>query len=482
MKKIDKLVFFSFIGPFVATFFIALFVLVMQFIWKYIDDIAGKDLELSVIAKLLFYTSAGLVPIALPLACLLSSIMTMGALGEHYELVAFKANGISLFRFMRSLIVSAICLSVIAFLFANYVIPVANLKATSLLYDIRSSRPALNIKEGVFYNGIDGYSIKIAHKEPNGKGISDILIYDHTSGRGADNVIVAKTGEMYMTEDKQFLVVLLRDGLHYQDMPPKNAEAANELTRTYFKEYKKYFDLSAFSMNRTNENLFKSHYQMMNIAQLSNGIDTLKKDKLVSANNLFNNMQRFIKWQYIDTVKTNFNDVSSNLSLVQADKKFQTKLNYTTIGICQDAKATIAAANRDFEYLDINIRRHNIEQHKKFTLSVACLLLLLLGSPLGALIRKGGLGMPLVMAVIFFVLFHVLNMTGEKLADGNVLPVFFGVWLPIIVITPIAIFLIMKAKNDSPLFNLDAYWMQIERVMKVIKNNKLILIINERLS
>ena len=208
----------------------------MQFVWKYIDDIAGKDLGILVIAKLLFYTSASLVPLALPLACLLASIMTMGNLAEHHELTAFKAAGISLFRFMRSIIFVGVVLSITAFLFNNYIIPIANLKSGTLLYDVRNSRPAFSIKEGIFYKGIEGYAIKVGNKDADGKTIHDVMIYDHTSGRGDDNIIVAKDGELMTTDDKMFLVLTLKNGSHYQEMIPKNNEQA-EFVRSDFKEF-----------------------------------------------------------------------------------------------------------------------------------------------------------------------------------------------------------------------------------------------------
>ncbi len=258
----------SFVPPFIATFFITLFVFLMQFVWKYIDDIAGKDLGVVVIAKLLFYTSASLVPLALPLACLLASIMTMGNMAEHHELTAFKASGISLFRFMRSIIFAGISLSILAFLFNNFVIPIANLKSGTLLYDVRNSRPSFSIKEGIFYKGIEGYAIKIGRKDGDGKTIHDVMIYDHTSGRGDDNIIVAKDGELSTTSDKIYLIITLKNGSHYQEMVPKSADNA-EFVRSDFREYKKYFDLSGFKMERSNESIFKDNYQMMNLNQLS---------------------------------------------------------------------------------------------------------------------------------------------------------------------------------------------------------------------
>jgi len=453
MKKIDWLILRSFIPPFIATFFITLFVFLMQFVWKYIDDLAGKDLEFTVVAKLLFYTSASLVPLSLPLACLLASIMTMGNLAEYQELTAFKSSGISLFRFLRSIVMAGLALSFFAFLFNNYIIPVANLKSGTLLYDIQNSKPSLSIKEGKFNNGIEGYSIKISKKDMDGKTIHDVMIYDHTSGRGNDNIIVAKQGELVTTADKRFLIITLKDGSHYQDMPPKNSESA-EFVRIDFKEYKKYFDLSGFRFERTNENLFKNHYQMMNITQLNNQVDTILKQRGMYYANLNNYISRFYNFMYLpdstlQTVKTSKPSADFYNSLPIKERR---KIAERAVAIAQDVRSNIISTSRDEGYSKENEARFDIEIHHKFSYSLACLLLIIMGAALGAIIRKGGLGMPLVVAVVFFVVFHVSNMTGQKFAEGMKMPVWLGCWLPLIVLFPVALWVVNKARQDALVF------------------------------
>ena len=453
MKKLDRLILRSFIPPFIATFFITLFVFLMQFVWKYIDDIAGKDLGILVIAKLLFYTSASLVPLALPLACLLASIMTMGNLAEHHELTAFKAAGISLFRFMRSIIFVGVVLSITAFLFNNYIIPIANLKSGTLLYDVRNSRPAFSIKEGIFYKGIEGYAIKVGNKDADGKTIHDVMIYDHTSGRGDDNIIVAKDGELMTTDDKMFLVLTLKNGSHYQEMIPKNNEQA-EFVRSDFKEYKKYFDMSGFKLERTNESIFKDNYQMMNLSQLVKQIDSIKKRRTIFYVQLHELIKRFYHFENLP---------DSNLSKVNSPKiagtfyqslnpKTRIKTTEQAYSIAQEVRTYINNTSRDVGFSDENEAKYRIEQQHKFSFSIACLLLIMLGAALGAIIRKGGLGMPLVMAVIFFVIFHVSNMTGQKFAEGMKIPVWLGCWLPLFVLSPIAAYVIRKAMQDALVF------------------------------
>ncbi|RYF90738.1 MAG: YjgP/YjgQ family permease, partial [Chitinophagaceae bacterium] len=274
IKKLDILIIRSFIGPFVVTFFVALFVLVMQFFWLYMDELIGKGLGIWMILQLLFYMSATMVPLALPLGILLASIMTFGNMGENMELVAIKAAGISLLRFMRPLVLFIIGIGGVAFLFNNNLIPVANLKALSLLYDLRNSKPSLNIRAGQFNRDIENYAIRVGEKDADGKTIRNILIYDHTSGYGNDKVVLASEGVMFPAADKKFLIFRLMNGWRYEEGNTRNGTYKATQTRMHFKKWDKVFDLSSFKLNRTNEDLFKGAYQMMNIRQLNQAIDS----------------------------------------------------------------------------------------------------------------------------------------------------------------------------------------------------------------
>ena len=276
IKKLDKLIIGAFIGPFIATFFITLFVLVLQFFWLYIDDIVGKGLDMFTIGRFVLYVSATLVPLALPLAVLLSSIMTFGNLGETFELVAIKSAGIPLLRFMRPLFITSLFICGIAFLFNNYFIPVAQLKMQTLKYDIIVSKPAFDIKEGVFYDKIDGYIIKIGKKEKDGSTIHDILIYQHNYNLLQDNAIVAQSGKMTISPDKKFLEFNLKNGWNYQEKGPHNT-TNTQVIRMGFEEYKKVFDLSSFKLNKTDDSTFKNNYQMLNMRQLGTTVDSLEK-------------------------------------------------------------------------------------------------------------------------------------------------------------------------------------------------------------
>src|ERR1017187_4054931 len=279
MKKLDQLVIKSFIGPFILTFCIAQFVLVMQFLWKYIDDLVGKGLNTWVLIELLTYASARLVPLALPLAVLLASIMTYGAFGEHFELTAVKSAGISLLRFMRPLIFTVTGISIFAFFFSNNLLPRANLKFSALLYDIRHQKPTLALKPGIFYSGIDGFFIKVGDKNDKTNSLYNITVYDHTSGHGDDHVITASSGKMTQDEDEMALTLMLDSGRQYREVDPKDPKDLKgnnyEMVSTSFRSWEKRFDLSQFKLNRTDENFFKDLKQMLNLRQLYGEIDTI---------------------------------------------------------------------------------------------------------------------------------------------------------------------------------------------------------------
>ncbi|NDC41476.1 MAG: YjgP/YjgQ family permease, partial [Chitinophagia bacterium] len=278
IKKLDILIIRSFVGPFIVTFFVALFVLVMQFFWLYMDELIGKGLSIWVVLELFVFLSVTMVPLALPLAVLLASIMTFGNMGENFELVAIKSSGISLLRFMRPLTVFIAITSVLAFVFNNNVIPVANLKALSLLYDVRNSKPTLSIKPGKFNNDIKGFSIRVGSKDEDGFTIHDILIYDQSDMVGNNKVVIAREGQMIPTADKQALIFRLKDGWQYEEGYDHGTHAPDlPQTRMHFDRWDKVFDLSSFNFTRHNEDLFKNAYQMMDVAQLKETMDSMQK-------------------------------------------------------------------------------------------------------------------------------------------------------------------------------------------------------------
>ncbi len=475
VKKLDILIIKSFIGPFIVTFFVSLFVLVMQFFWLYMDELIGKGIGMLPIFQLLIYMSATLVPLALPLSILLASIMTFGNMGENFELVAIKSSGISLLRFLRPLFLFMVFISALAFIFSNNLIPVANLKALTLLYDVRNAKPTLNIRADQFNNDIQGFSIRVGSKDKDGKTIRDILIYDHTDMIGNNKVIIAKEGEMVSSADKRSLIFKLRDGWRYEEGYTRGMNDYTQ-TRMHFAKWNKVFDLSGFSFNRSNEGLFRNAYQMMNVSQLSENIDSLKKSRIKSFKTVTTYITPYVS---IGGNQKESDQVSSALKKVTRTGR---KYDSTFLELIPDsfrvASLQTSANNiRNFKALmDIsalnkkldaeNYVKYAIEWHRKFTLSFACILLFLIGAPLGAIIRKGGLGMPLVIAVVFFMTFHILNITGEKLAKAGSSEPWLGMWMSSLILLPLAFWLVKAARNDSQIFTKEWY----SRIWRRIKN------------
>lgn len=467
IKKLDKLIIRSFTGPFIATFFISLFVLVMQFFWLYIDDLVGKGLDLFTILRLIAYVAATAVPLALPLALLISSIMTFGNLGESFELVAIKSSGIPLLRFMAPLFVVAVCISSIAFLFANNIIPVANLKMNALKYDIIVTKPALDIKEGEFYDKIEGFVIKVGKKESDDSTIRNVVIYERNFGL-QDNFMVAESGIMKVTPDKRFLEFKLYNGWNYQENGNRYSNNT-EFIRIGFKEYKKQFDLSSFGMNHTEDSLFKYDPKMLTVGQLNMAIDSLASQDTL----YYPRSQREMKpllafYKYKDSAwqkppakaVKKFSEIVPDSMLSRVYEESVSKIN--------SAKNFAGMTGEDYDAKHDLIRKHWIEWNRKFTLSVACIVLFMIGAPLGSIIRKGGLGTPLVAAIIFFVIFHLLNTFGEKFAVQGITSPFAGMWLSTLVLIPIGIFLTSKAMKDSQLFNQEFYFRLFKKVRRIL--------------
>ena len=475
IKKLDRLILKAFVGPFIATFFITLFVLVLQFFWLYIDDIVGKGLDFFTIARLMSYVTASVVPLALPLAVLLSSIMTFGNLGETFELVAIKSAGIPLLRFMRPLLVTSLVICGIAFLFNNYIIPKATLKLNTLKYDIIVTKPALDIKEGVFYDKIDGYVIKIGKKEKNGT-IRNVVIYEKNYNL-QDNITVADSGLMRISDDKRYLEFFLNSGWRYSEKGDR-ITTNTEFTRMGFKEYKKLFDLSSFKIQKTEDSVFKDNWRMLSMRQLDKAIDSLEKNRnavyksvatetavyMLFAKNLDSN------WK-LPAVAAGIAPIKS-FSQVVPDSLVRNSILDIALGQANSVKSVMERQAADYAVKKTNLRLHLIEWHRKLSLSFACLVLFLIGAPLGSIIRKGGIGTPLIFAVAFFVLFFLLNNYGEKFVKQDVLQPWAGMWLATFALLPIGLFLVYKAMNDSQLFNQEFYYRFFRKVRAFVKNRK----------
>lgn len=514
----------SYMGPYVLTFFISLFVLLMQFIWKYIDDLAGKGLETSVIAELLIYASTGMVPMALPLAILLSSIMIFGAKAEHYELVASKAAGISLIKMMHPLILFMVVNAVFAFYFSNYVMPVANLKTRALVMDIQRQRPAIDIKPGVFYYGLKGLTIRIDKVAKNKKDLTGILVYDHTTAHtGNSRITLAESGTIEITNDERFLMFRLHKGIMYDEAGFfVNRDASFPHIKNKFKEQIFLVDLSEFKLSRNSEGMFKDHYTMLNVTQLNRAMEDLNRDFEQRVDDYSKSMRQtyffgrgaqqknlnpfaaedsakkarinLIKGGGLDvplkmenenlntihvnegnhdlkTVKLSAKDFVSDKPLQFIDKARQEQVIETALNIARGNQSRCNDFVLEMKYRKENVARHDAEWHKKFTLSVACIVLFFIGAPLGAIIKRGGFGLPFVASVLIFIFYYVLSTIGEKAVKQLTLTPFWGMWLSTIVLIPIGIFLTIKANNDSKLFNRDAYYFFFQRLKSVFKKS-----------
>lgn len=482
MKKIHVFILSSFIRPFIVTFLIVMFVLLMLFLFKYVDDLVGKGFEWYVILELLGYQALAQISMAMPLSMLLSSIMTFGNLGESYELVAIKAAGVSLRKAMAPLFILVGLFGAGAFIFSNQILPVVNLKMGSLLYDVREKQADFLIKPGIFNNSIPNYAIRANSKSKDGKRLFDIMIYDHQSGSNNSNVLMAKEGYMYNSMDQNYMILKLKDGVRYEESASRKSttyDPRQQFTRFYFEETEQKFNMETFKLKRTDESLFQSHHAMLNLRQLGIYTDSIQ----LQLDSLRTTILPDIKghYQYFNTYFRTGEIQKQEVpplkeSLIKSIKPEEADfiLNNALSQVSYIMNNLEIKANEEKMYTD-RIVRYDIEWQRKFTLAVSCILLFGIGAPLGAIIRKGGLGTPVVMSIIFFLIYHILSTISEKAAKEGNLDVAVGMWLAILLLTPLAIFLTYKASTDSALFDSELYKSKIEKGWNYLKKKLPIL-------
>jgi len=386
----------------------------------------------------MFYALARFVPLALPISILLASVMTIGKMGENYELTALQSSGLSLSKVFKPIFVFVIFLSFSSYLFSNYIMPVANLKGGSLLYDIRKKKPALNIKEGIFYNDIDGFAIKINSKSDDGKILENIIIYDHTNNNGNKKVIIAEKGTMEITLDEKYLELTLFNGTSYIESDKNKTNRKTTFSKDLIR-----FDLSSFGINNS-ELLYKGHYAMLNNYQINIAIDSLET--------LLINKRALINQNIIERYNYNFNYESNPLNNLKKIK--QKKIYEVAINKLRVLKSISSSNEDDVRYRKIIIAKHEIEWHRKLSLAFTCIIMFLIGSSLGSIIKKGGFGIPVLISILFFVLFHVINMIGEKSAKDLSLTPFEGMWLANIFFIPLVILLFFLSKRNFNFSNI----------------------------
>ena len=481
MKKLYRYITKSFLGTFFLTFFIVVFVWVMQFVWLYVDDLVGKGLEIKILAELLFYTSITAIPMSLPLALLLALLMCFGNLGEHYELVAMKASGISMWKVMRPLLNFSLIISVLAFFISNSIIPIATLKWRTLLTDVQRQKLAFNIKEGVFYKDIDNYVIYVDKKGKDGSHIYGVKIYDHTDRQGNTKIISADSGMMSMSPNQRNIIFTLYDGYNYTDLTPDNYKETRPFERMSFKQEQIKFSLASFDMTRSDEDMYKSYQQMMNIRQLSTSLDSLQR-RYTGKQEAFAQgfSRRWSNYNSLHTDKLPKDITQPTPDSIVADTcipltwplldRYEGETRSTIInmayGSAENAKENVAFNKMDFRSQTENINKHKKEWHKKFTLSIACLIFFFIGAPLGSIIRKGGLGLPVVISVVFFIIYHLISTIAERMAVFGDLNMFLGVWLSSLVLLPLGLFFTFKATTDAALFDGDSWKKFFKRLFK----------------
>lgn len=564
MRRLDILMLKSFIGPFLLTTTVSDFILLIQYLLKYFDDFVGKNLGIAVFTELLFYFSLNMLQIALPLGVLVASLMTFGNLGENFELTAIKGSGISLLRVLRPIFVFVCFLSVGAFFFNNYTIPAANLKAYSLLYDIKHTKPALDIKAGTFYNGIPDYSIKAKSKLPDGKTLLDVIIYDHTDGRGNRTVILADSSLMYTILDDRYLKLELYNGNYYSEKDEREKEI-NQFYRTEYKKMDMVFSLASFDLKRRKEELFQNNRQMKNIDELTVDIDSFATMILKAKSNLILNSNTSFEYHIKgkkeileknrykdDTVATeNSSYLSASIwptnlfaqkpkqnkdSIAKNKPQLFSRQDTTVKGktsvrrllededgraLISDGKIKVKEETEEKFILDtlgwdflkeklankrgykptvaitsalnqarnikVNVQStesriyratkdknlYTIEKYKKYSQAIACILMFMIGAPLGAIIKKGGLGMPTIIAILFFIIYYVFTSIGEKSAKEGAMNPYFAVWLADLVLLPFGLFFLRQARIDARLFDMDFYNIWIEKLrLRFAKNEK----------
>ena len=533
MRKIDKLIIKAFIGPFVLTTAVATFILLIQYMLKYFDDFVGKDLGFMVFAKLLFYFALNMLQVALPLGVLVSSLMTFGNLGENFELTAIKSAGISLTRALRPVFFMVVLISIGAFFFNNYAVPVANLNAYSLLYDIKHKKPTLDIQEGAFYYGLPNYVIKVKEKMPDDITLKDVIIYDHTSSVGNKRVILADSSRMYVFLDDRYLKLELFDGNYYNETR-KQGNTIDQFGRTEYSRMDMVFSLASFELDTTDQSLFQNNRQMKNIRQLTNDIDSMTlsmektegsfDERAIRYYNYFRENYRVEqrrKQKQAQILTDSVQDVALEEHLKNKEQliRSESKVMAQRLATSQNLKTQEREAVRPLLILDslslsdldslvfgtnvsmetivksartqsrniqntigtivtkakrINMERNKyvVEKYKKYSQAAACIVMFLIGAPLGAIIKKGGMGVPVIISIFFFIAYYILMITGQKYAKEGLMDGEYSVWIPDLVLLPFGLFFLRQARIDARLFDIDIYFIWWDKLIARFRKGK----------
>ncbi|HHV03176.1 MAG: LptF/LptG family permease [Bacteroidales bacterium] len=472
MKIFDRFLVRSFLGPLFLTIFIVLFVLVLQFLWVYIDELVGKGLGLKVILEFLFWGTCTVIPMALPLATLLASIMTMGNLGEFNELLAMKAAGIPLQRIMRPLIILSIIISVAAFLAANNLMPLAHKNIFALRDDISRTKEEIRIPTGIFYNGIDNYSLRVEKRDNNTDMLYDVMVYNHSSNRGNNNVTLADSGAVRLTEDKKNIIFTLFSGETYEEGERKSSsDTSFAMQRIKFDKQDIIIELNNYAFQRRDGDRFGSDVMAQGLSSLGHRRDSLDSLYSIARTQFLKRLLVAGGLNYsrqLDTAnKQHFREIFpiDQLPVPEENPQYPDLLN-RAIGKVDQMSNQVDNFMIEEVQIHLPLRRTNVEWYRKFTVAFACFIFFFIGAPLGAIIRKGGLGTPVIVSMLFFVVYYVIDISGKKLATDGSISAAMGTLVSAFVLLPIGVFLTYKATTDSALFNKDAYLALINKLKK----------------
>ncbi|MBO7545101.1 MAG: LptF/LptG family permease [Paludibacteraceae bacterium] len=481
IKKMDLYLLKTFLGLFLMTFLICIFILLMQFVWMHVQDLVGKGVEISVLAEFFVYAVATLVPLALPLAILLASLMTFGNLGEHFELTAMKSAGVSLFRIMRPLAISIALVSVGAFYFSNNVLPISQVKLWTLIFSLRQKSPEMEIPVGEFYDGIPGYNVYVRNKDHKTGLLKDLMIYDYSDGFQNAKVMVADSGRIFFTSDKKYLLFKLYSGESFENLDPKQQRATKSkdkipYRRETFREKTMLIDFSS-EFNRYDESILSDQHVSKDVGELLHSIDSVN---VLAHERSMEQSQQMVEQKYFGRDRIpgrvlgevskeemgHFNPDSVFEAMSTKDKARSMQYAYERARTQKDQVEYNALMLDDYKRY---VRKHEVELHRKFTLAFACLIFFFIGAPLGAIIRKGGLGAPVVISVVMFVIYYIIDNTGYKMAREAIWPCWLGMWLSSFVLLPIGVFLTYKAATDSALFKPEVWIKWFEDTKKKLQ-------------
>ena len=475
IKKLDIFILKSFCLLFAGTFFICLFIFMMQFLWRYVDELVGKGLEMSVLAQFFFYSALTLVPLSLPLAVLLAALITFGNFGERFELLAMKAAGISLLKIMRPLIVFIALVSCVSFFFQNVIGPRAQTKLGTLLISMKQKSPEVDIPEGVFYDEIDGYNLYVKHKNRDTGMLYDVLIYNFEKGFENAQIIKADSGRLEMTADKQHLFLHLYSGEQFENLKDQSVSRKNvPYRREAFREKHALIEFDS-EFNMADEGLMSNWEKSKDMFTLQADVDSMvhKNDSLGRVY-----YREAMKGTYNVNAKLDKQDTVKLAEAIVADYNVDSLYDVATLAekekIISTAVSRAGSAGSDWNFkafniqqTDSNLRKHKAAWHEKLTLSLACLIFFFIGAPLGGIIRKGGLGMPVVVSVVIFIIYYIINNTGFKMARDGKWVVWMGMWTSTAVLAPLGAFFTYKANKDSVVLNADAYLNWIKKILGI---------------